>query len=177
MGEKFYINRDGSVTHTMVKTINNIEWVDFAQYKGKYSAWQIILHLLFLFPIFGWGAWVITWCGVRLLRGYWPFFGIRAIESTDNPIKVYCDKKGKLGLYANKHRITSSIYNSVKLLPTIDYPAFIMESNGKFSIYNYTQRKLLFKDSDNIKYLGDNTVLIQKGDKQEKYSLIGMRLG
>lgn len=76
MKNPYFINKDGTVTVTQstVKTINNIAWIDYAQYKGKVSALQILLHILFLFPILGWIAWVISWCSVRIWRGYWPFF-------------------------------------------------------------------------------------------------------
>lgn len=174
MGNPYFINNDGSVTQSTVKTINNIAWIDYAQYKGKVSAIQVILHILFLFPIFGWGAWVISWCGVRISRGYWPFFGIRAIENTDDSIKIYCNKEGKLGLYTKKHRITSAKFDSIQSLPTEDYPAFVVWLNNQCCIYNYTQGQYLFKGSQKITYLGDNTVLVEQKGKSSKYSLIGM---
>jgi len=177
MGSPFYINHDGSVTQSSRKAINNIDWLDYKQYKGKISALQIIAHIICLFPFFGWGLAVISWCSIRIARGYWPFFGIRAIENTNEPIKVYCNDKGLLGLYAKKHRITSAKYVSVQSLPTVEYPTYILESNGKYCLYNYTQGKILFKDSDKITYLGDNTVLVEQKGKSDKYSLIGMRLG
>ena len=43
-------------------------------------------------------------------------------------------------------------------------------------VYNYTQNKFLFKDSEGIRYLGGNAVLIERKNKKEKYSVIGMRL-
>lgn len=174
MGNPFYINNDGSVTQSAKRYINNIEWLDYRKYKGKVSAIQIIAHIICLFPIFGWGLGVLSWCGIRIVRGYWPFFGIQAIENTNSPIKIFCDKKGRLGLYSKKHRITSAKYVSVQLLPTVDYPAFVLEYEGKYCLYNYTQGKILFKDSDSITYIGDNTVQVTREGKSAKYSLIGM---
>ncbi len=172
----YHINNDGSVSQSVEKTINNIVWIDHAQYKGKMSILQILIHILFLFPFFGWLLFVLSWCCIRFIRGYWPFFGIQAIEDTDNQVKIYCDKKGKLGLYAKKHRITSAKYDTIQYLPTNGYPAFIMGMDGIFCVYNYTQRKILFKDSTKITYLGDNAVLVNRKGKTVKYSLIGMCL-
>lgn len=177
MGAPFYINQDGSVTQTAVKTINNITWIDHAQYKGKVSILQILIHVAFLFPAFGWGAFLLSWCSIRIARGYWPFFGIRAIEDTNNPIKVYCNKEGKLGLYCKKHRITSAIYDSVQCLPTENYPVFVLGKDGSYCLYNYTQSKFFFKDSQKISYLGNNVVSVETKDNISKYSVIGMRLG
>lgn len=176
MGDIQLINKDGSVTLSTVKTINNIKWIDYAQYKDKISVLQVILHILFLFPIFGWGIWVISWCGIRISRGYWPFFGILAIESTSNPIKIYCNKKEKLGLYTNKHRITPAKFDSIQSFPTEDYPVFVLGLNGQYCVYNYIQGKYLFKGSQRITYLGGNTVLVEQKGKSSKYSLIGMRM-
>lgn len=59
-------------------------------------------------------------------------------------------------------------------LPTEDYPAFVLWLNNQCCIYNYTQGKYLFKGSQKITYLGDNTVLVEQKGKSSKYSLIGM---
>lgn len=176
MGAPFYINQDGSVTQTVVKTINNITWIDHAQYKGKVSVLQILILVAFLFPAFGWGAFVLSWCTTRIVRGYWPFFGIRAIENTGNPIKVFCNKDGKLGLYTKKHRITPARFDSVQRLPIDNYPVFILGKDGSYCIYNYTQGKFFFKDSQKITYLGNNVVSVETKDKTSKYSVIGMQL-
>ena len=165
MGSPFIVNRDGSVSQPQVKTIKNISWIDHAQFKGEVSALQIILHIVFLFPFIGWGVWLLSWCVVRISRGYWPFFGIRAIEGTDNPIKIYCNKKGKLGLYTKKHRITSAIFDSIQCLPTEDYLAFVLGLDDQYCVYNYTQGKYLSKKSNKITYLGDNTVLVEQKGK------------
>lgn len=173
-----FVNKDGSISKTPVtKTINNIEWLDYRQYRDKISLWQVVFHIVCLFPIFGWGLAIVSWCTVRFTCGYWPFFGIRAIEQTNEPIKIYCDKKGKLGLYANKRRVTSAKYISVQQLPTNDYPTFVLESKDKFStysLYNHIQGKILFKNSELISYLGNNNVLVRKGGVDNKFSLIGM---
>lgn len=108
----YHINNDGSVSQSVDKTINNIVWIDYAQYKGKISIIQILTHILFLFPIYGWLLFVLSWCCIRFIRGYWPFFGIQAIEDTDNPIKIYCNKDGKLGLYARS--IESHLQNLIQ---------------------------------------------------------------
>lgn len=176
MGEAFVINRDGSVTQSTIKTINSVEWIDFKDFKGKHSFWQYFYCVLCLFPMIGWGLGILTYLGVKIGKGYWPFFGIRAIENTSNPIKVYCDKKGNLGLYTKKHRITNAKYGSIQVVPSPNYPTFILEQNRKFCLYNFTQGKILFPNSERITYLGDNAVIVVKGGKSSKYSLIGMRL-
>ena len=177
MGESFYINKDGSVTHNSDrKTVNNIDWLDYKQEKSKYSAAQIGFIVLCIFPIYGQLIYLLTSFVVRMICGYWPFIGIRAIEQIDEPIRVYCNKHGKLGLYAKKYRITSARFDSVQQLPTIDYPAFILGYENRFCLYNYTQGKIRFKNSEKITYLGDNTVLIKQNGKESKYSLIGMYL-
>lgn len=173
MGKPFYINDDGSATQSSKRYINNIEWLDYKQYKGKRSAIQVIACVICLFPIYGWGVGLLSCCGIRIARGYWPFFGIQAIENTNSRIKVFCDKKG-LGLYAKKRRTTSAKYVSVQQLPTVDYPAFVLEYNGKYCPYNFIQGKTLFHDLDKITYLGDNTVHVEKMGKVAKHSLIGM---
>lgn len=172
----YHINNDGSVSQSVEKNINNIVWIDYVQYKGKMSILQILIHILFLFPFFGWLLFVLSWCCIRFIRGYWPFFGIQAIEDTNNPIKIYCNKDGKLGLYAKKHRITSAKFDTIQDIPTNGYPAFIMGSNGQFCIYNCIQGKFLFKGSTKITYLGDKAVLVNLNGKTVKYSLIGMCL-
>ena len=35
MGEQFTINGDGSITRYNRKTLNNIKWIDYKQYKGR----------------------------------------------------------------------------------------------------------------------------------------------
>lgn len=174
MGNPFYINNDGSVTQSSKRYINNIEWLDYKQYKGKWSTGQVIACIICLFPIYGWLLGLLSACGIRIACGYWPFLGIQAIENTTSPIKIFCDKKGHLGLYAKKRRITSAKYVSVQQLPTVDYPAFVLEYNGKYCLYNFIQGKILFQDSDKITYLGDNTVHVEKLGKIAMYSLIGM---
>lgn len=176
MGSPFYINHDGSVTQSSRKAINNIDWLDYKQYKGKFSFLQIIFLIVCVFPVYGWIIGLISWSVIRKVRGYWPFIGIRAIENSNEPIKVYCNDKGLLGLYTKKQRITSAKYISIQSLPTVEYPTYILESNGKYCLYNYTQGKILFKDSDKITFLGDNIVLIKKDGKESKYSVIGMRI-
>lgn len=177
MGSPFIVNRDGSVSQPQVKTIKNISWIDHAQFKGKYPLLQILGMLLFCVPVYGWALYLIFGFLSMIEYGFWPFFGITAIEDTPDDIKIYCNKHGKLGLYAKASRITGPHYDSIQSLPTPDYPSFIMERTGKFAVFNYTQRKLLFKDSDKITYVGDNTVVVEKNGKSTKYSLIGMRLG
>lgn len=162
MGSPFIVNRDGSVSQSQVKTIKNISWIDHAQFKGKYSLIQALVILLFCIPFYGWGVYLIAGIASSITNGFWPFFGITAIENTTDDIKIYCNKQGKLGLYANAARLTGAHYDSIQSLPTLDYPTFIMESAGKFAVFNYTQRKLLFKDSDKITYVGNNIVIVEK---------------
>lgn len=177
MGDTFLINNDGSVSRSsLAKVINNIQWLDYKQEKSKYSAVQIAFIVLCIFPIYGQIIYILTSIVVRITFGYWPFFGIRAIEQVNEPIRVYCNKYGKLGLYAKKHRITSARFDSVQQLPTTDYPAFILGYKNQYCLYNYTQGKILFRNSEKITYLGDNTVLIKQNGKELKYSLIGMCL-
>lgn len=175
MGNPYFINKDGSVTHSTIKTINNIAWIDYAQYK-EHSALQSLISVIFIVPVFGWALWLVSGSIMRIANGYWPFIGILAIEDTKNNIKIYCNKKGKLGLYTKKHRITSARFDSIQSLPTEDYPVFVLGLNGRYCIYNYTQGKFLFKGSQKITYLGDNTVLVEQKGKSSKYSLIGMRM-
>lgn len=178
MGAAFLINKDGSVSHyPTIKVINNIEWLDYKQEKGKYTVTQIAFLILCIFPIYGQLIYLLTSLLFRMICGFWPFFGIRAIEQTDEPIRVYCNKLGKLGLYAKKRRVTPARFDSVQQLPTIDYPAFILGREDGFCLYNYVQGKILFSNSEKITYLGDNTVLIRQNGKESKYSLIGMYLG
>ena len=105
-----------------------------------------------------------------------PLKSIFTKPTTNNPIKIYCNKDGKLGLYAKKHRITSAKFDTIQDIPTNGYPAFIMGSNGQFCIYNCIQGKFLFKGSTKITYLGDKAVLVNRNGKTVKYSLIGMCL-
>lgn len=176
MGESFVVNRDGSVTNSVCRNINSIDWIDFKQLKGRYSWVEILTMVICVVPVYGWGLFILSSLIGRLVNGYWPYFGIQAIENTDSPIKIYCDKNGRLGLYTKWYRITAPKYSSVQQLPTPEYPAFILEKEGKFYLYNYTQRKIRFKNSDSITYLGDNTVLVQQNGKLQKYSIIGMRI-
>lgn len=145
MGNPFYINNDGAVTQSSKRFINNIEWLDYKQYKGKWSTSQVIACIICLFPIYGWVIGLLSSCGIRIACGYWPFLGIQAIENTDSPpIKIYCDKNGRLGLYTKWYRLTAPRYSSVQQLPTPDYPAFVLEKDEKFCLYNYIQGKILF---------------------------------
>lgn len=169
MGEQFTINGDGSITRTNRKTLNNIKWIDYKLYKNKWSAWQVILCFV---PVFG----ILVLDCIGIFKGYWPMFGIRAIEDTNNQIKIYCNKNGMLGLCTNKYRITPAKYISIQQLPTNGYPTFICESDGRFCLYNFIQKKFLFNKSERITYIGDNAVLIENENKKEKYSVIGMRL-
>lgn len=176
MGEQFIINGDGSITRYNRKTLNNIKWIDYKQYKGKWSAWQVIFCILCFAPVYGQILGILVFVCIRIFKGYWPIFGIRAIEDTNNQIKIYCNKNGMLGLYTNKHRITPAKYISIQQLPTNGYPTFICENDGRFCLYNFIQNKILFNDSERITYLGDNAVLIENENKKEKYSVIGIRL-
>lgn len=176
MGEQFTINGDGSITRYNRKTLNNIKWLDYKLYKNKWSAWQVIFCILCFAPVYGQILGILVSVCIRIFKGYWPIFGIRAIEDTKDPIKIYCDKKGLLGLYSKKCRITSARYVTIQQLPLHNYPVFICESDGRFCLYNFIQNKFLFNNSERITYLGDNTVLIENKNKKEKYSVIGMRL-
>ena len=61
MGDTFLINKDGSVSHyPTVKVINNIEWLDYKQEKGKDSATQIAFLILCIFPIYGQLMYLLT---------------------------------------------------------------------------------------------------------------------
>lgn len=167
MGERIIVNSDGSLSQSEKKTISNLDWLDFKQFKGKWSAPQIIWIILLCIPIFGWGVAILFFVVSRIVIGYWPFFGIRAIENTSNPFKVYCNKKGKLGLYTNKRRITPPRFRSVQQLSSSDYPVFVVEREGKYCLYNYVRKKYLFKGAD-------NTIYVERKGKKARYSPIGM---
>ena len=128
MGEKIIINSDGSVSQSVKKTIGNIDWIDIKQFQGRWSVLQIILIILLMIPLFGWGIAIIFFPISKIIKGYWPFFGIQAIENTINPFKIYCNKKGELGLYYKKRRITPARFHSIQQLLSNDYPVFIVES-------------------------------------------------
>lgn len=177
MGNAYFINQDGSISKNLEKRlVNNINWIDHSRFKGKHSFWQIGAVVLCLFPVWGWGVGILSCIGIRIICGFWPFIGIRAIENSDNEIRVYCNKKGLLGLYSKKHRLTAALYTSVQYVAAEDYPSFILEKNQKYCLYNYTQGKILFKDSDAISYIGDNNVMVTRNGKTSKFSLIGMCL-
>lgn len=70
MGEQFTINGDGSITRSNRKTLNNIKWIDYKQYKGKWSPFQIIFCILCLFPVYGWMIGLLTFIVVKLSKGF-----------------------------------------------------------------------------------------------------------
>lgn len=176
MGEQFTINGDGTIARSVKKTINNVKWLDYKQYGNKWSWGQIIFCVLCLLPIYGWVIGLITVAGIRLIKGFWPILGIIAIEDSDDPIKVYCNADGLLGLYSDKQRITAAKFDSIQQLPTNIYPTFVCEKDGVCCLYNYTRGKFLFEGSERITYVGDEVVLIERQNKVDKYSIIGMRL-
>lgn len=174
MGERIIVNSDGSFSQLEKKTIGNIDWLDFKQYKGKWSPLQIIWIILLCIPVFGWCVAILFFIVSRIVLGYWPFFGIRAIENTNNLFKIYCNKKGKLGLYAPKRRITPPRFRSIQQISYNDYPVFIMESNGKYCLYNVVQKKYLFKGSEKITLGNDTTIYVEKKGNKARYSPIGI---
>lgn len=176
MGELFKINGDGSITRSDKKILSNIKWLDYKLYKNKWSAWQVIFCILCFVPAYGQILGILVFVCIRIFKGYWPIFGIRAIEDTNNQIKIYCNKHGMLGLYTNKHRITPAKYISIQQLPTNGYPTFICEDKNGFCLYNHTRRKFLFKGAQSITYEGNNEVLVEIQNTNSKYSIIGMRL-
>ena len=74
MGEKIIINSDGSVSQSVKKTIGNIDWIDIKQFQGRWSVLQIILIILLMIPLFGWGIAIIFFPISKIIKGYWPFF-------------------------------------------------------------------------------------------------------
>ena len=174
MGERIIVNSDGSLSQSEKKTISNLNWLDYKQFKGKWSVLQIIWIILLCIPIFGWGVAILFFVVSRIVIGYWPFFGIRAIENTNNPFKVYCNKKGKLGLYTKKRRITPARFRSIQQLSSSDYPVFVVEREGKYCLYNYVRKKYLFKNAESITLGEDNTIYVERKGKKARYSPIGM---
>lgn len=174
MGESMILNSDGSLSLSNKKTVGNIDWIDIKQFKGRWSTHQILWIILICIPIFGWGVGLLFFLLFRIFKGFWPFWGICAIENTSNPFKIYCNKGGKLGLYTKKHRITPAKFHSIQQLSSSDYPVFIMERKGKYCLYNYVRKKYLFKNSENISLGGDNTIYVESKGKRAKYSPIGM---
>lgn len=177
MGESIIVNSDGFLSRSEKKTINNIDWIDFKQFKGKWSVPQIIWIILLCVPVYGWGVAVLFFVICRIVKGFWPFYGIRAIENTDNPFKIYCNKKGKLGLYTKKHRITPARFCSIQQLLSNEYPVFIVERKNKCCLYNYVQNKYLFKDAEKITLGSDNIIYVERKGKRARYSPVGMCIG
>ena len=174
MGERIIVNSDGTFSQSEKKTIGTIDWLDFKQFKGRWSAIQIIWIILLCIPVFGWGVAILFFVVSRIALGYWPYFGIRAIENTNNPFKVYCNKNGKLVLYTYNHRITPPRFRSVQQISSSDYPVFIMERKGKYCLYNFVRKKYLFKDTGSITLGADNTIYVEKKGNKARYSPIGM---
>ena len=170
MGSNFYVNADGSITNSEKKVIDNIDWIDYNQIEDKHTGGQKSAKKFFISPI-GWPFAILFFPIARMVKGYWPYLGIKAIENTTDTVQIYCNKKGKLGLYANKRRLTKAIFDSVQPLPTPDYPVFILEHKNRYSLYNYTQKKMLFKNSNSITYIGTNMVEVYS-----RYSIIGMNV-
>lgn len=176
MGDRFYVNTDGSITQNVdKKVVANIDWVDYKQIKSKHTSKQKFAKVFFILPI-GWPFAFLSFIIARLIKGYWPFLGIKAIENTSETVKIYCSKKGKLGLYANKRRITRAKYESIQRLPPSDYPTFILEHNYRYCLYNHIQKKKLFKNSINISYVGNNIVEVSNTKGKTRYSIIGMKV-
>lgn len=174
MGESIIVNSDGSLSQSKRKTIGNIDWIDIKQFKGRWSVLQIIWIILLCIPIYGWVVGILFFLVFRIIKGFWPYFGICAIENTSNPFKIYCNKKGDLGLYTKKRRITPAKFRSIQQLSSNDYPIFIMERKDKCCLYNYIKNKFLFKDSESISLGSDNTIYVESKGKKAKYSPIGM---
>lgn len=179
MGDSFYINKDGTVTpKNSKKTVRDIEWIDFKRInRCNYSVVEIFCILIYMIPVYGWLALLIDIVANKIYLGewVWPFQPIVAIQDTSDSVKIYCTKNGKLGLYSKK-RLTPAIFDSIEQLPTADYPAYILGYDDKFCLYNHVQRKVMFKKSTDIIYIGNHVILVKKDDKGTKYSLIGMRL-
>lgn len=168
----YNVNEDGSVTKVSINKLSDIEWIDYNKVeKGSLGYVRMLLFFVYYVnPIF-WPATLIY----RLRWGSWILFEPLALENTNDKIRVFCNRKGKLGLYhINRGVILQAIFDSIEKLPTFDYPSFILKKKGKFCVLNYTRKKIIFKVSDKITYLGNNTVIIEKNGKSTKYSLIGM---
>lgn len=170
MGSNFYVNADGSITNNETKVIDNIEWIDYKQVEDKHTSKQKLAKKFFISPI-GWPFAIIFFPIARWIKGFWPYLGIKAIENTSDMVQIYCNKKGKLGLYANKRRLTKAIFESVQLLPSPDYPVFILKGENGYCLYNYIQKKMLFKNSYSITYIGNNMIEVYN-----RYSFIGMKV-
>ena len=150
MGESIIVNSDGSLSQSKRKTIGNTDWIDIKQFKGRWSVLQIIWVILLCIPIYGWVVGILFFLIFRIIKGFWPYFGICAIENTSNHFKIYCNKKGDLGLYTKRHRITPAKFRSIQQLSSNDYPVFVVEREGKYCLYNYVRKKYLFKNAESI---------------------------
>lgn len=180
MGSLYFINKDGSVTQNPSKlTVNNIKWVDYKQKYGKSLGKNDKAYMiLFLIPVYGQLFFVLTAFITYLYwkRWFWPIQSIYAVQDTFDRMKIYCSKNGKLGVFSEGKRLVPAIFDSVERLPVSDYPCYILSYQGECCLYNDAQKKILFRNSDRIKFIGDNTVLVTKNGHESKYSLIGMRL-
>ena len=174
MGESIIVNSDGSLSQSKRKTIGNTDWIDIKQFKGRWSVLQITWVILLCIPIYGWVVGILFFLIFRIIKGFWPYFGICAIENTSNHFKIYCNKKGDLGLYTKRHRITPAKFRSIQQLSSNDYPVFIMERKGKYCLYNYIRNKYLFRNVDSISLASDNTIYVENKGKRVRYSPIGM---
>ena len=102
------------------------------------------------------------------------FFRNTCNRNTNNPFKIYCNTKGKLGLYTQKKRITPARFRSIQQLLSSDYPVFVVEREGKYCLYNYVRKKYLFKGAESITLGADNTIYVERKGKKARYSPIGM---
>ena len=149
-------------TKGSVLTYESIRWMDYRNLKHKWSFWQILLAIIFLVPFIGWALCVLFFLCFRLLRGFWPIWGIRYIEATDDSVKIYCNRKRKLGLYGRYSRLTSARFVSVQRIMVNNKSVFILERKNKFCIYNSVQRKFLFVRSNKIEHIGKGEFKVTK---------------
>lgn len=103
MGDCIIVNSDGSLSQSKKKTIDNIDWSDNKQFKGRLSVLQIIWVILLCIPIYSWGVGILFFLIFRSIKSFWPFFCICVIDNTSNLFNIYCNKKGELGLYTKKY--------------------------------------------------------------------------
>lgn len=179
MGEPFYINSDGSVTqHSSKKTVNDIDWLDFSQINGKsFTNNDIFGGIICAIPLYGWLIALICILVLKFQFGtwYWPFCSIQAIEDNDDEVKIYCNKKGALGLISKNRRLTPALFSSIEKLPIEKHPVYILELNKKLYVYNHINKRIILNGLDSIIYDGNTSMTYVKDGKKIRYSLIKTR--
>lgn len=176
MGESFYINKDGSVTHNSCRrTVDNIDWIDFSQINGKsLTNIDIIAGIICAIPLYGWliALSVLIWIKFEFGVWYWPFCSIQAIEDNNEEVRIYCNKRGTLGLMSKSKRLTPAVFTSIEKSPVGKYPIYILDVNNKLYLYNHIKKRITLRGVDSIVFDSNTSVTYVKDGKRIRYSLI-----